>query len=307
MQTLKVALLQLEALSTGQEAYQTKGLEFCRRAKAAGADIAVLPEMWNVGYNAHLSDETKTGSTLLEPQHAATLTAWQAQAINRDSPFFHAYQRLARELDMAILLTYLEKWPSGPRNTASLIDRHGDVVLTYAKVHTCDFSFEAACTPGEDFPVYDLDTASGPVKVGVMICYDREFPESARILMLNGAEIILVPNACELEQNRLGQLRARAYENMTGVAVVNYVGEGYKGHSAAYSGIAFNRYGQSQDTLLVEAGTEEGIWLAEFDIALLREYREHEVWGNAYRKPKRYARLLNEDVDVLFKRGNARR
>lgn len=57
----------------------------------------------------------------------------------------------------------------------------------------------------------DLDTAGGIVKVGAMICYDREFPESARILMLKRAEIILVPNACPMDINRLSQLRAGRY------------------------------------------------------------------------------------------------
>src|SRR4051794_38026705 len=55
-----------------------------------------------------------------------------------------------------------------------------------------------------------------------MICYDREFPESARVLMLGGAELILTPNACGLDADRLGQFRARAYENMVGVAMANY-------------------------------------------------------------------------------------
>ena len=52
-----------------------------------------------------------------------------------------------------------------------------------------------------------------------MICFDREFPESARILMLKGAEIILVPNACPMEINRISQLRARAFENMLGLVL----------------------------------------------------------------------------------------
>ena len=74
-----------------------------------------------------------------------------------------------------------------------------------------------------------------------MICYDREFPESARILMLKGAEIILVPNACPMEMNRLSQLRARAYENMAGIATVNYpYGQlDCNGHSSAFDGIAY--------------------------------------------------------------------
>ena len=55
-------------------------------------------------------------------------------------------------------------------------------VMTYEKVHTCDFDIERNLTPGEDFFVSDLNTEYGDVKIGAMICYDREFPESARIL-----------------------------------------------------------------------------------------------------------------------------
>jgi predicted amidohydrolase len=111
--------------------------------------------------------------------------AYCRQAIGRDDPYLLHFQSLAQELRMAIALTYLERWPGGPRDTVSLIDRHGEMVLTYAKVHTCDFDpVEATCTPGDSFPVCTLDTAHGPVKVGAMICYDREFPESARLLML---------------------------------------------------------------------------------------------------------------------------
>ena len=81
-----------------------------------------------------------------------------------------------------------------PRNTMILLDRHGRRVFTYAKVHTCDFGDEKYLTPGEDFCVANLDTAQGAVKrSGAMICYDREFPESARILMLKGENMILHP------------------------------------------------------------------------------------------------------------------
>ena len=97
---------------------------------------------------------------------------------------------------MAIGITFLEKYEPLPRNTLCLFDRFGNRVLTYAKVHTCDFGDECRLTAGDDFYVADLNTEQGNVKIGAMICYDREFPESARILMLKGAEIILVPNAC---------------------------------------------------------------------------------------------------------------
>jgi predicted amidohydrolase len=59
------------------------------------------------------------------------------------------------------------------------------------------------------------------VKIGIMICYDREYPESARVLMLKGAEIILVPNDFGTMKPRLQALSTRAYENMVGIVMAN--------------------------------------------------------------------------------------
>ena len=155
--------------------------------------------------------------------------------------FIKAYKLLAIELVMAIGITYLVEYDPSPRNKVTIIYRFANCVLTYAKVHTCDFDFERNLTPGDDFYVVDLDTATGTVKVGAMICFDREFPESARILMLKGAEVIVVPNACPMEINRLTQLRARAFENMLGIATANYAyGQpDCNGHSSAYDGVAY--------------------------------------------------------------------
>jgi predicted amidohydrolase len=292
---LKVALLQMTACGTDQAANLTKGEAFCRQAAALGADVALFPEMWNVGY------------ALPDPKQPGEVADWAAQAIARDSAFVMHFQALAQELGMAIALTYLERWPGLPRNVASLMDRHGEIVLTYAKVHTCDFDQEAALTPGDGFYVCTLDTAQGTVKIGAMICFDREFPESARILMLQGAELILTPNACELEANRVGQFRTRAYENMVGVAMANYAAPQENGHSVAFSPVAFDEAGHSLDPLIVEAGAEEGIYLAEFDMDAIRDWRKREVWGNAYRKPGRYTLLTSPQVEEPFVRTDARR
>jgi len=322
MNTLQVALLQLTACGADQDANLAKGEAACRRAAAMGADIALFPEMWNIGYTydrpAHPGAPDPGPSTSLwrapgrwaagerppEPP-PGVIAAWQAQAIGREDRFFRRFQGLARELGVAVALTYLERWDGAPRNTVSLIDRRGEVVLTYAKVHTCDFDYpEAALTPGDAFPVAALDTARGPVKVGAMICYDREFPEPARALMLGGAELILTPNACDLEANRLGQFRARAMENMVGVAMANYAAPDQNGHSCAFDGMAFGAAG-SRDTLLVEAGEGEGVFLAGFDLDALREYRARETWGNAFRRPHRYGALVSPAVAPPFARVDA--
>jgi predicted amidohydrolase len=294
MSTLKVALLQLFSAGYDQASNQAKGGQFCRLSRQMGADIALFPEMWNIGYQ------------IPEPDQPGDIAAWQAHAIDQNAAFVLYFRQLARELALAIALTYLEKWPGRPRNSLVLINRHGQICLTYAKVHTCDFDREAFLTPGDDFYVCELDTALGPVKVGAMICFDREFPESARLLMLKGAELVLTPNACELESNRLAQFRTRAYENMFAVAMANYAMPQENGHSVAYDGMAFAENG-SRDMRLVEADGHEGVFMAELDLARLRAYRLNEVWGNAYRKPGRYGLLTSPAVAAPFIRPDARR
>jgi predicted amidohydrolase len=315
MHQLHIALLQMTACGTDQEANRAKGDAFVRRAKAMGADIALFPEMWNVGYPPFDGQAPNSGNIWRSPERWAdgrqaasevdpeVRRRWQAGAIERNSPFVQHFQSLARELDIAIGLTYLERWEAAPRNSMSLIDRHGELVMTYAKVHTCDFDEpEASTTPGDGFFVAELDTSQGPVKIGAMICYDREFPESARVLMLEGAEIILTPNACELEANRLMQFRVRAIENMVGVAMANYAAPQQNGHSVAYHPIAYDREGKSRDLLIVEAGEAEGVYLASFDLDELRDYRLRETWGNAFRRPHRYGALTSPDVAEPFGR-----
>lgn len=287
MKTLTIALLQLLP-AEDLEGNLRKGLEACDMAKAMGADLALFPEIWSCGYQI---DED--------------LVKLRATAISTESDFIKAFSNKAKELDMAVGITLLESTEDLPRNTLCLLDRHGEKVLTYAKVHTCDFDDECYLTPGDDFYVTELDTAKGAVYVGAMICYDREFPESARILMLKGAEIILVPNACPMEINRISQLRGRAYENMLGIATVNYpIGQpDCNGHSTAFDGIAYRPNGQgSRDTLIVEAGEEEGIYLAHFPIQDIRDYRRVEVHGNAYRQPRKYHRLIDETILEPFAR-----
>lgn len=292
MNSLKVALLQIMPEDTLDGSLQ-KGIEYCIKSKEMGADIALFPEMWSVGYNI--------------PEDIAKL---KKNAVLADSLYVNSFGKLAKELNMAIGITFLEKYNPLPRNTLCLFDRFGSRVLTYAKVHTCDFGDECRLTAGDDFYVTDLDTEHGNVKVGAMICYDREFPESARILMLKGAEIILVPNACPMEINRISQLRARAYENMTGIATVNYPKSkpDCNGHSTAFDGIAYKpSESGSRDTLIIEAGEEEGIYMADFPVDAIREYRSREVHGNAYRHPQKYKNLISENIEEPFVRRDYRK
>ena len=292
MSQLKIALLQIAPCCTLAENLE-KGIACCRKAKELGADIALFPEMWSSGYRIY-------------DRPAAQ---WMAEAISIDGGFVTAFGELAQELDMAIGITLLEAYEPAPRNTLVLFDRFGQRKLVYAKVHTCDFDTERNLTPGEDFYTVRLDTACGAIQVGAMICYDREFPESARILMLKGAELILVPNACPMEINRLSQLRARAYENMLAVATCNYpeTVPDCNGGSSVFDGVAYlpDREG-SRDTCILQAGGEEGVFLAVLDVEQLRRYRAAEVQGNAYRHPGKYGLLVDTGIAEPFIRDTYR-
>ncbi len=291
MNQLNIALLQITAGNTIEETIE-KGVQYCRQAKDAGADIALFPEMYNTGYDI--------------PQDLVLL---REKAVSVEGEFVQTFKKLAQELDMAIGITILEEYDPAPRNSICLFDRRGELLYTYAKVHTCDFGEERILEPGEDFFVADLNTVKGTIKVGSMICYDRELPESARILMLKGAELLLVPNACPMEINRLSQLRGRAYENMMAIATCNYPNQqpDCNGHSTVFDGVAYlpDLY-ESRDTCILEAGEEEGIFFAKLDLDVLRSYREQEVHGNAYRRPQKYDLLIQQKIDKPFIRADYR-
>lgn len=292
MNRFKIALLQIAPCGTVNENLK-KGVAVCKDAKEMGADLALFPEMWSNGYNIY----------------NRSIEEWRAEAIPADGDFVNTFARLAKKLNMAIGITLLERYGEHLRNTMVLFDRFGERKITYAKVHTCDFDVERNLTPGEDFYVATLNTACGEVKVGAMICYDREFPESARILMLKGAELILVPNACPMEINRLSQLRGRAYENMLAIATCNYpeTVPDCNGGSSVFDGVVYLPGADgSRDTCILQADGKEGIYIAELDLEQLRCYRENEVHGNAYRHPKKYKLLIDTKIESPFVRNNYR-
>jgi predicted amidohydrolase len=278
-----VALLQIEPFGMDQSRNLEKGLKCCSSAKSMGADLAVFPELWNIGFAPCPIDSIERQS-------------WIASAIDRQCPFFCSFAHLAKELDMAIAITYLEVHLPKPRNSVSIIDRRGEVALNYSKVFICDFGREELlkhapnlqeigcdvnCSPGDSFDVCTLTGSEDQLAVGAMICSDREFPEAATQLMLSGAELIVVPNACSWDEIRTAGLKTRAFDNMVGIAMANYPGQ-RAGNSQAYTCVAWQG-GEPQDTLVGRAAEEEEILLVRFDINAIREFRAAESWRMDYR------------------------
>lgn len=287
----KIAVIQYQSRAGCPEENTRLGVRLMEKAKEQGADLVLFPECWITGYAfPEFDDEIP----VKEIEKTEAFRAWAECAITEDSAFLDLFQKKARELQMGVVVTSLTRGDRRPRNTAFLLGRDGEILLRYDKVHTCDFSSERMLESGDAFFVAEFDG----VQFGIMICYDREYPESARVLMMKGAEIILVPNDCSEMFHRVNTLSTRAYENMTGVVMANPPGKG-KGHSCALSPIVWDENGDCDNRIFV-AGEEEGLFLAEFDLPALRYYRSHEMMGNTFRKVKAYAPLMEETIAPPF-------
>lgn len=293
MDIFKIAIIQSKCDPYNCQLNTQKGLKFVREAKLHDADIVLFPECWITGYEFPDVDKSLT---MEEIEKTSQYREWFSRSLDEDSSYIQEFCKLAKELQIGIVITGYTKGISRPQNSAMVINKSGEIMMKYSKVHTCDFADESLLESGNEFKVCDFHG----VKIGIMICYDREYPESARILMLKGAELILVPNDCESMLPRTQVLSTRAYENMTGVVMANPPGKN-AGCSCAFSPIVWDENGEVIDNKIVLADSmTENIYIAEYNMTQLRSYRKSEMMGNTFRKVEAYADLLNSKIEEPF-------
>lgn len=288
MDKLKLALVQHRVGGTDRRQNTEEALHFLRVAKEQGADLVLFPECFLTGYQP---PEILTSlPPLSQIGDHPDFKDFCENALTPGSEPLRRVCQEAKALSIGAVITGFSRGERYPRNTAFLIGKDGEIALTYSKVHTCDFDWEQYLESGEGFYVADFCG----VKIGLMICYDREYPESARELMLAGAELILVPNDCSEMAPRLRELSVRAMENMVGVAMANPPGKRF-GRSCAFSPAAFDEEGQVVDnTLLLAPEEEDGVFCVTFDLDFIREYRRREDLGK-YRKVSAYRHLTKKE------------
>jgi deaminated glutathione amidase len=228
-------------------------------AKEANASVVVFPEMYS------------NGNARFDPKDPDSIARWRNGAETPDGSFVNRCRAAAVSNQMYIIATFLEAADPKPFNSALLIDPQGDTILHHRKVHICDFDDpEVACGRGENFNVGEIYTPEGPVKVGLMICMDREYPESGRLLSRAGAEIALVPNSCHLAKDpilgdvRIAEMRGRAFEMVMGIAVANYPKPSCDGHSFGVDPLG---------AVIAMADESPGLTIARFDLDLIRRVR----------------------------------
>ena len=278
---LKVAMVQYDANEPNIDFNTKVAMKYIKEAKKSGAGIVLFPECFLTAYCC--PDIVEELLPLEELENDSEFIGWCNSAVTEEEEHVLQIRKLAKELQIGVVITAFTKGEKYPQNTAFIIDRNGDIILKYSKVHTCDFDWERYLESGQEFKVCKFDG----VNIGVMICYDREYPESARELMLQGAEIIFNPNCCGGMEPRLKELSVRAMENMVGVAMANPPAPGM-GRSAAFNPMVWDENGEVLDnTIIVAEEFFEGIVYAEFDIDVIRKYRENEDLGK-FRKPRSY-------------------
>ncbi|MEM9439054.1 MAG: carbon-nitrogen hydrolase family protein [Pseudomonadota bacterium] len=179
--------------------------EVARHVADRGARLLVLPEMYLTGY--HIGADAV--AALAEPVTGPS--AERAAAI-------------AQATGVALLYGYPERGDDGRiYNAALLIDREGRQLANHRKVHLFGEIDRSAFSPGDGQPT--LAEIDG-IRVGLLICYDVEFPEAVRLLALEGADLILVPTALMAPYDFIARslVPTRAYENQVFVTYANRVG-----------------------------------------------------------------------------------
>ena len=253
---MKIALYQ----GAGQPTRVDENLEIIQRqalsAAGQGADLIIFPELFLSGYNI--------GETVLE-------LAQQA-----DGPASQKAAQIARQANIAILYGYPEQFSTEFYNSALLIDRNGNTRANYRKTHLYGSYEKRFFKPGDSLIIAQLEG----LNIGILICYDVEFPEAVRTLVSAGADLIAVPTALMEDYCRIAEkvVPARAYESVIYVAYVNRCGsEGdiiYCGRSCLVGpdGRDVLRAGLTEE-LLIAAIHKEAIVEARETNPVLRDLR----------------------------------
>jgi N-carbamoylputrescine amidase len=250
LSAIQPPLARRDRLADAQAAQLAAAKELLAEAAGRGAHLAVLPEVFNL-----------IGAPLQPADY-------RAHAETVDGPFTTAIRDLAREHRLAIVLPIYRLDDDGRlRNSAVVIDRRGEVAGCYDKVHPTRGEQERGVVAGDSWPVFELDFGHARATVGVMVCHDNSFVESARCLALAGAEIICWPHV----QSGWGDivwditLRSRAIDN--GVFLVSSC-YAVRGEGAWRPGLMVGRSGVvGQDVfILAEMARDPGVATATVDL-----------------------------------------
>jgi predicted amidohydrolase len=271
---IRVAAIQIEPRLGKLEKNLARILRGLKEAVAAEAKLAVFPECALSGYGFSSREQAL------------------AHAVAIDGPEVEQVAEYTEQTGCACIFGLLER--AGPRlYNACVLLGEGRVLGTYRKVHLPFLGVDMFVDPGDrPFAVHEFHG----LKIGMHICYDGSFPETARVLALQGADLLVLPtnwpthSECAAEH----MIPTRAMENTVYVMAVNRVGD-----ESGFRFIGASSIADPSGAVLVKAGSEaEELLLADVDPALARLKHlvrvpgRHEINRMADRRPAFYGPIV---------------
>jgi N-carbamoylputrescine amidase len=283
MTQLKVAALQLALGSSDERDNIAAVSALVEQAAAQGAQIVQPPELFSGPYFCKHEDDCFFALARLTAEHPSVI----------------AMQALAKKLGVAIPTSFFERDGHHYYNTMAMIGPDGEIQGTYRKSHIPDgpgYEEKFYFRPGNDgFKVWDVFGA----RIGIGVCWDQWYPETARCLALMGAEVLFYPTAigsepkdAEMDTSRMWRraMIGHAVSNCMPVVAANRIGSE---HGQSFYGHSFicDEWG---DDLALYGREEAGALVATLDLAAARRHRAG--WGFFRdRRPQLYGRIC-EDI-----------
>lgn len=262
MRNITVAAIQLALGSEDQSVNIDATSELVEKAARKGADIILPPELFSGPYFCKMEDESLFSLARPTQEHASV----------------KAMRKLARKLAVAIPTSYFERDGHHYYNALAMIDSDGEIIGNYRKSHIPDgpgYQEKFYFRPGnEGFQVWEVCGA----KIGVGICWDQWYPESARVMALKGAELLFFPTAIgsepydtALDTSRMWRraMQGHAVSNCIPIIAANRIGD-EQGQTFYGQSFISNEWG---DLVCEFSDNEEGILVAELDLDKASKHR----------------------------------
>lgn len=286
--TVTVAALQLDLSSQDEQANIAAVSALVEEAAGKGARIVLPPELFSGPYFCKVEDEELFALARPTAEH----------------PSVAAMQALAARLKVAIPTSFFERDGHHYYNTLAMIDERGEILGSYRKSHIPDgpgYEEKYYFRPGHDgFKVWDV----AGTRIGVGICWDQWYPETARVMALMGAELLFYPTAigsepydAELDTSRMWRraMLGHAVSNCMPVIAANRIGTEKEcgGDGQRFYGHSF--IADEWGDYLAEFGAgETGVLVAAIDLDRAAKHRA----GMGFfrdRRPQLYGRIC-EDI-----------
>jgi len=274
MDRFKAAAIQISVEQGNKESNLASALKWIDVASEEGAKIVCLPEYFSTGY---------PGKSISQV----------AEAI--PGPTIDALIKKASEKRIFIVAgSIVERGERGFHNTSVLIDSRGEIIGKYRKTHpwrgTPKDEYGEGIVPGETYPVFDTELG----KLSILLDSDLDFPEPARVMALDGAEVLFWPCHCSgkwIDSHRF-DMQQRAFENMYYVVAPNRVGMWRNSPVGDVLFLGSSRVISPMGEIMSSAGEfSDGVAIGRIDLTSLRQMKK-EFNMLEWRLPHTYKRLV---------------